>query len=118
MVPDEPRIRWDTLDTTTVATGITAALVMGEQLSAARYVLDPGAVVPEHSHDSEEFGHVIGGGLDLRCGDATVTLAAGEAFVVPAGVVHAGRALADGCELLECYAPPRRPLPAPPKDPT
>jgi quercetin dioxygenase-like cupin family protein len=105
----DPRFRWDELQTTALAKGISAAVVVGDRLSAARYLLDPGTEVPEHSHDNEEFGHVLRGAIELRCNGATATVGEGDAFVVPAGVRHSARALDDGCQLLECYAPPRVP---------
>jgi quercetin dioxygenase-like cupin family protein len=111
-------VRWDDADTSALVPGITAATLAGTRLSATRFVLDPGADVPEHSHDSEEFGHVVRGGLELRCEGVTTTLREGDAFVVPGGVPHAARALDAGCELLECYTPPRVPAaPAAPSSP-
>jgi len=76
------------------------------------FLMEPGAVVPDHSHDNEEFGQVLKGSLELTWGAETTTVETGEAFLLPAGVPHAARAGADGCELLECYAPPRNPIPA------
>jgi quercetin dioxygenase-like cupin family protein len=86
--------------------GITAAAVAGAQLSAARYELAPGAVVPAHAHPEEEFGVVLRGTLELEAG-TSVVLGAGESFIVPGGAEHGARAGSDGCELIECYAPPR-----------
>jgi D-arabinonate dehydratase len=103
-MPDGPIIRWAA---NPAPPGIAAAGAAGERLSAARYVLDPGAVVPEHHHPEEEFGQIVRGGLELGVSGATHVLAAGEAFMIPGGVPHAARALEAGCELLECYAPPR-----------
>lgn len=94
--------------------GITAAVASGVQLSAVRYLLAPGAVVPDHSHHNEEFGQVLSGSLELRVAGRSRVLTAGEAFLLPGGVPHGARALEDGCELLECYAPPRNPVPRSP----
>jgi quercetin dioxygenase-like cupin family protein len=107
-MPDGPVIRWAFAPAP--LPGIAAAGAGGEQLSAARYVLEPGARVPEHQHASEEFGHVLAGGLELHVADVAYVLGEGEAFVIPGGMPHAARALETGCELLECYAPPRAPL--------
>jgi quercetin dioxygenase-like cupin family protein len=87
--------------------GVTAASAVGAQLSAALYVLGPGVVVPEHSHPNEEFGQVISGSLELLHAGTTHVLGAGRAFLVAGGVPHGARAGDEGCELLECYAPPR-----------
>ena len=102
-------IRWDERSRPGPVTGVTAADVQGAQLSAARYVLEPGALVPEHAHSNEEFGQVLEGTLELTTGGSVEQLAAGDAFLIAGGTPHAARAGSAGCELLECYAPPRAP---------
>jgi len=104
-------IDWARRERSAPLAGITAAVAVGAQLSAVRYTLDADAPVPEHSHPNEEFGQILRGSLELRVAGRTRVLRAGEAFLVPGGVPHAARALDEGCELLECYAPPRDPLP-------
>jgi quercetin dioxygenase-like cupin family protein len=105
----DPTIDWDELRQAGPVPGVAAALAHGEQLSAALYTLDPGTLVPTHAHGNEEFGQVIRGSLELRHAGGTVVLGAGDAFLLPGGVEHGARAGADGCLLLECYAPPRIP---------
>lgn len=102
-------VSWASLPTTAPLPGISAAVALGAQLSAAVFRMDAESVVPVHEHPNEEFGHVLSGSLELRWADQVAVLGAGEAFVVPAGVPHGARALDAGCELLECYAPPRDP---------
>src|SRR5262245_57035550 len=114
MPADAPIVSWDSLRAPGPVPGVAAATVHGAQLTAARYTLDPGAEVPEHAHDNEEFGQVLEGELVLRTGGTTTVLGPREAFLLPGGVSHGARAGAEGCELLECYAPPRRPLSNPP----
>jgi quercetin dioxygenase-like cupin family protein len=106
-------LRWAERDHRAALPGITASLAVGEHLSAALFRLEPGAVVPEHSHDNEEFGQVISGSLELTADGRTVTLHTGDGFLLPPGVRHGALAGAEGCELLECYAPPRDPVPPP-----
>lgn len=106
----DPRISWGALRAPGPVGGVTAAVTHGARLSAALYTLEPGAVVPEHAHENEEFGQVISGSLELQCAGQTMVLGAGEAFLVPGGVPHGARANAEGCELVECYAPPRDPV--------
>jgi quercetin dioxygenase-like cupin family protein len=101
------RIRWDELGRPGPVEGVVAASAAGAQLSAARYVLEPGVVVPEHDHSNEEFGQVLAGSLELRCAGSVEELGPGDAFLVPGDVPHGATAGPDGCELLECYAPPR-----------
>lgn len=112
-------IHWTLLEAPGPVPGITAATAQGAQLSAALFTLAPGAVVPEHSHDNEEFGQVIAGSLELRSDGGSASLEAGQAFLLPGGVPHAAVAGPQGCRLLECYAPPRTPAaPAPNGEPT
>jgi len=108
----DPRIDWEERRAAGPVPGVTAASAHGAQLSAALYTLEPNAVVPEHSHANEEFGQVIRGSLELSHPGGTVVLSAGEAFLLPGGAPHGARAGAAGCELLECYAPPRAPTPS------
>lgn len=102
--------RWDDLDQHDPIPGIRGSVRTGAQLSAAIFHLDPGAVVPRHQHVNEEFGQVLSGSLELQVADATSSLVAGEAFLIPGDVFHAAVAGPDGCVLLECYAPPRNPF--------
>jgi quercetin dioxygenase-like cupin family protein len=102
-------IDWAARDRPAPLAGITAAVAVGDQLSAVRYTLEPGAPVPEHSHPNEEFGQILRGSLELSWNGQVRKLTAGDAFLLPGGVPHAARALDEGCELLECYAPPRDP---------
>jgi len=114
-VAAEPALRWPALDRAALLPGITATVAQGEQLSAVLYSLAAGAVVPAHAHESEEFGQVLAGSLELDVAGRTTVLTAGEGFLIPGAVPHAARAGDDGCELLECYAPPRTPVPPAPE---
>lgn len=111
----DPTLRWRELNSTALLPGITVALAHGKRLTAALYSLDPGADVPEHSHDNEEFGQVLAGSLELTAGGQARTLAAGDGFLLPGGTPHSALAGPDGCQLLECYAPPRLPVPPSPE---
>ena len=50
---------------------------------------------------------MLRGSLELRHGHRVRVLRAGEAFLLAGGLEHGARAGEDGCELVECYAPPR-----------
>ncbi|MGD9700871.1 MAG: cupin domain-containing protein [Acidimicrobiia bacterium] len=105
-------VGWDASPESTVASGITARSRVAAHLSASVYRLAPHAVVPHHAHPSEELGYVIGGGLRMTCGDGDeFVVRAGDTFFVTANTPHSAVALAEGCELLECYSPPRVPAP-------
>jgi quercetin dioxygenase-like cupin family protein len=103
-------IDWAAKPGTPLLAGITATTETGEQLSATRYTLAGGAVVPEHVHDSEEFGQVLSGSLRVTVDGTARVIGAGEGFLIRGGVPHSA-VTEDGCDLLECYAPPRVPRP-------
>ncbi len=56
---------------------------------------------------------MLSGSLELRWADGRACSAPARPSSSPAGVPHAARAGDAGCELLECYAPPRPPVPRP-----
>ena len=56
-----------------------------------------GAAAGKHTHPGEELGYVLEGTLQLEIvGQPPRTLNAGEAFFIPAGVVHDGRNIGAG----------------------
>ena len=106
-------IDWADVAAVDLVPGITARSRCGEQLSSTLFTLQPGAVVPEHAHPNEEFGYVIAGRLTVWYGDDGFDVGPGGSFFVAAGQPHRAIASDDGCQLLECYSPPRVPTPPP-----
>jgi len=84
--------------------GFTRKMLQDQNLSlndrhAVQVVADfqPGGVAGRHTHPGEELGYVLEGTLELQiAGEAPRTLKAGEAFFVPAGVVHDGKNVGNG----------------------
>jgi quercetin dioxygenase-like cupin family protein len=76
--------------------GFTRTPVQSQDLSIpgrvavqVRAEFEPGAVVGRHTHPGEELGYVLEGQLELRIeGQPPRVVKAGEAFFVPAGVIH------------------------------
>lgn len=104
------QIAWGQLPQHVPADGISGSVHFGQDLSAAMFRLAPGAVVPLHHHINEEFGQVLGGTLELDVDGEVSRLVAGDGFLIPSEVWHGAVAGPDGCELLECYSPPRNPF--------
>jgi len=84
--------------------GFTRKMLQDQNLTvndrhAVQVVADfqPGGVAGKHTHPGEELGYVLEGTLELQiAGEAPRTLKAGEAFFVPAGVVHDGKNVGNG----------------------
>ena len=57
----------------------------------------PGVAAGKHTHPGEELGYVLEGTLQLEVtGQPSRTLKAGDAFFIPAGVVHDGKNIGGG----------------------
>ena len=66
--------------------------IPGKHVVQARVEFEPGAVVGKHTHPGEEISVVLEGQLLLEVeGQPARTIKAGEAFLVPANTVHAGK---------------------------
>ena len=84
--------------------GFTRKMLQDQNLSVSdRHAVQalaefvPGGVAGKHTHPGEEFGYVLEGTLQLEiAGEPPRTVKAGEAFFVPAGVVHDGKNIGKG----------------------
>ena len=84
--------------------GFTRKLLQDQNLSVPeRHAVQalaefiPGGAAGRHTHPGEELGYVLEGTLQLEVdGQPPRTLQAGEAFFVPAGIVHDGRNVGSG----------------------
>lgn len=62
--------------------------IPGREAISARAEFVPGGMAGRHTHFGEEIGYVIEGTLSVDIGGVTKAVAAGEAFVIPAGAPH------------------------------
>ena len=66
--------------------------VPGREAVIARVEVAPGGVAGWHTHPGEEISYLLEGEADLLiAGQPPRKVAAGQAFVIPAGVVHNAR---------------------------
>ena len=66
--------------------------VPGREAVIARVEVAPGGVAGWHTHPGEEISYLLEGEADLLiAGQPPRKVAAGQAFVIPAGVVHSAR---------------------------
>ncbi|MCG5481644.1 cupin domain-containing protein [Sinorhizobium alkalisoli] len=69
----------------------------GREAIQVRVDFERGAVSIKHSHPGEEVAYVLEGSLEYRLeGRAPVTLHAGEALFIPAGVAHVAKNVGSG----------------------
>jgi quercetin dioxygenase-like cupin family protein len=88
---------WDQIPVEKVTERIRRQLVTGTNEMMARVRLDKGAVVPTHSHVSEQITYIQEGALRLWIGEPAeeVLLRAGQFVVIPPNVTHKAEALED-----------------------
>ena len=67
----------------------------GEKATVAFLTLKEGCVVPEHSHESEQFSYISSGSLHFKIGGEDVIVNAGEVVHIPSRVPHSAVAVVD-----------------------
>ena len=87
--------------------GVHGRVVHGDRLSVGVIELDPGSVVPEHSHEHEQLGICLSGTVLFRVGDESKELGPGETWCIPGNTPHEVRTGPDGAVVVDVFAPPR-----------
>lgn len=83
--------------------------ISGERTTLAQVWLYKGAIVPTHTHESEQLSYVVEGALRFKLGAdgaEEVTVRSGEVLVIPSNHPHAAEALEDTYDL-DFFAPRR-----------
>ena len=88
--------------------GAQMQLIAGDAIAMNLVTLDPGALVPEHSHPNEQAGYVVSGAITMTIGGEAKTLTSGMAYIAPGGAIHSGLAGPEGCEVIDIFSPPRQ----------
>jgi len=71
--------------------------IPGREMIQVRVELDPGVASPRHWHPGEEIIYVLEGSLEYEVeGQPTVTLKPGDVLFIPAGTIHAAKAVGSG----------------------
>lgn len=99
--------RADIIRTVDAFPGVTRrTLGSGDHLTLVEIGITEGHEVPEHVHPHEQVGSVREGRARFTIGGVVSDLEAGDAYLIPGGVVHHVVALAPAI-LIEAFSPPR-----------
>lgn len=98
--------RWDEIALDKVTEMVSRKVVSGERQMLAQLYLKRGALVPLHSHPSEQMTFVLQGALRFLVEGEETIVREGEVLHIPAGVPHQTEALEDTFEL-DMFSPPR-----------
>ncbi len=99
--------RWDEIALEKVTEMVSRKVVSGERQMLAQVYLKKGALVPQHSHESEQMTYVLQGALRFLVEGQEVTVHEGEVVHVPARVGHQAEALDDTLSL-NAFSPIRK----------
>ncbi len=101
-----PKTSWERIETEKLSATITRQMLNGQHTTVARIFLARGAVVPRHSHVSEQFSLILSGALRFIFDDREEVVRAGEMVFIPANAPHAAEALEDTVDL-DIFSPRR-----------
>jgi quercetin dioxygenase-like cupin family protein len=96
-----------TMPSITPIAGVTMYPTSGENMMINLVRLEPGAVVPLHSHFHEQGGTVIEGAVFMTIEGETKELRAGDVYIAPPDSVHGAEAGPEGCLIADVFSPPR-----------
>jgi quercetin dioxygenase-like cupin family protein len=99
--------RWDEIALEKVTEMISRKIVAGEREMLAQVYLKKGALVPMHSHESEQMTYVLQGALKFLINGEEITVREGEVLHIPSRVDHQAEALDDTFEL-DLFSPIRQ----------
>ena len=98
--------RWDEIALEKVTERISRKIVTGEREMLAQIYLKRGALVPMHSHESEQMTYILSGALKFLIGGDEITVREGEVLHIPSWLPHQAEALEDTFEL-DVFSPIR-----------
>jgi len=98
--------RWDEIALEKVTEMMSQKIVAGERQMLAQTYLKRGALVPMHSHESEQMTYVLQGALRFLVDGEEIIVREGEVLHIPSGAPHQAQALEDTFEL-DVFSPRR-----------
>ena len=85
--------KWDDVVLEEVRDGISRKFIAGDREMVAQITLKRGAIVPTHSHESEQLTYVLTGALKFTLDGRDVTVRPGELLRIPSWMPHSAEAV-------------------------
>jgi quercetin dioxygenase-like cupin family protein len=100
---------WDAVARFSPVEGVTSRiLVSGEKAMFLLIDLQPGSVIPFHSHPHEQAGVCLRGRVEFETEKGPVVVEANTAYLFASNEQHGAKVLsAEGATVLEVFSPPR-----------
>jgi quercetin dioxygenase-like cupin family protein len=87
--------------------GVSLALAWGERIMLSKVTIEPGGVVPRHSHPHEQAGVCLSGEFELEVDGLRRVVRPGDLYLIPGGVPHSARGTGVRSVVLDVFSPPR-----------
>jgi quercetin dioxygenase-like cupin family protein len=81
-------------------------LIVGQEMMAVHFELEPNSGTRVHSHPHEQIGHVLSGSVEIVIANQCQVLTSGDSYCIPSGTLHAVLAR-ERASILDVYCPPR-----------
>jgi quercetin dioxygenase-like cupin family protein len=98
--------RWDEIALEKITEMMSQKIVAGEREMLAQIYLKRGALVPMHTHESEQMTYILQGALRFHVAGEEIIVREGEVLHIPSGTPHQAEALEDTFEL-DIFSPIR-----------
>ena len=98
--------RWDEIALEKITEMVSQKIICGEREMMAQIYLKRGALVPMHTHESEQMTYVLQGSLRFLVDGEEVIVREGEVLHIPSRLPHQAEALEDTLEL-DVFSPVR-----------
>ncbi len=99
--------RWDEIALNKITEMVSQKVVAGEREMVAQIYLKRGALIPMHTHDSEQMTYILQGALRFLVDGEEIIVREGEVLHIPSRVPHQAEALDDTFEL-DVFSPIRQ----------
>jgi quercetin dioxygenase-like cupin family protein len=90
-----------------VVPGVRLRTFWGDEMLVSIADLEPGAVLPAHSHPHEQVGHVISGEIEITIDGEPRLVRPGDTFIIPGGVEHGVQVGSAPAQVLDVFSPVR-----------
>jgi quercetin dioxygenase-like cupin family protein len=99
----------DAEEATEAVEGVHLSLLAGaEEMNVQHFFIEPGATVPEHSHENEQTGYIAQGTLTFLVDGEELEVSEDDSYAIPGGEAHGAENRGDvPVEGVDIFSPPR-----------
>ena len=103
------KIVWDDIEWEPVTDEVSRKVIMGDNMMMVLYKFVKGCIWPMERHEAEQCGYVVKGKIEFNTGNQTLTLTAGDSYMIGSMAGHESHYLEETI-LVDIFSPPRKEL--------